>query len=137
MIDNIVWGDGGNLDQTILQSLFPWRTRKIHVSFFHVVSFRCLCPPGYSGQFCEVILDPCLGHGCSDHGFCMGSVRNYTCRCSRGYEGPFCEVEADECLSSPCKNGATCLDLIGHFSCQCATGFKGKFQHSPFIWHIS
>uniref|UniRef100_A0A803SUA7 EGF-like domain-containing protein n=1 Tax=Anolis carolinensis TaxID=28377 RepID=A0A803SUA7_ANOCA len=104
---------------------------------YRLVSFRCLCPPGYSGTFCERVLDPCIQNRCSDHGFCLPNLNNYTCQCRLGYEGPFCEVEANECSSSPCKNGATCLDLIGHFSCQCNPGFKGKFQCSPFTWHIS
>lgn len=89
---------------------------------------RCICPLGYTGTFCELDIDNCIGNQCSEHGFCQDHLHNYSCNCVPGYEGPFCEVEINECSSSPCRNGATCMDLIGHFSCHCAAGFKGKFS---------
>ncbi|KAL2306756.1 hypothetical protein Nmel_004693, partial [Mimus melanotis] len=85
---------------------------------------RCLCPLGYTGTFCELDIDNCIGNQCSQYGFCQDHLYNYSCYCVPGYEGPFCEVEINECSSSPCKNGATCMDLSGHFSCHCTAGFK-------------
>lgn len=88
---------------------------------------RCICPLGYTGTFCELDANNCIGNQCSEYGFCQYHLHNYSCICVPGYEGAFCEVEINECSSSPCRNGATCMDLIDHFSCQCAAGFKGKF----------
>lgn len=88
---------------------------------------RCICPLGYTGTFCELDIDNCIGNQCSQYGFCQDHLHNYSCYCVPGYEGPFCEVEVNECSSSPCKNGATCMDLSGHFSCHCTAEFTGKF----------
>ncbi|XP_064304639.1 protein eyes shut homolog [Phalacrocorax carbo] len=95
------------------------------VLFFHFNN-RCICPLGYTGTFCELDIDNCIGNQCSEYGFCQDHLHNYSCNCVPGYEGPFCEAEINECSSSPCKNGATCMDLIGHFSCLCAAGFNGE-----------
>ncbi|KAF2975350.1 hypothetical protein EK904_013858, partial [Melospiza melodia maxima] len=85
----------------------------------------CICPLGYTGTFCELDIDNCVGNQCSQYGFCQDHLHNYSCYCVPGYEGPFCEVEVNECSSSPCKNGATCMDLSGRFSCHCTAGFTG------------
>lgn len=96
------------------------------IIFFNLFN-RCICPLGYTGTFCEIDIDNCIGNQCSEYGFCQDHLHNYSCICMVGYGGPFCEVEINECSSSPCKNGAICMNLIGNFSCHCAEGFKGKF----------
>ncbi|KAM7027961.1 protein eyes shut homolog [Passerculus sandwichensis] len=87
---------------------------------------KCICPLGYTGTFCELDIDNCVGNQCSQYGFCQDHLHNYSCYCVPGYEGLFCEVEVNECSSSPCKNGATCMDLSGRFSCHCTAGFTGE-----------
>lgn len=86
----------------------------------------CLCGHGYTGVHCELDIDFCSGHQCSEHAFCLDQQHNYTCHCMLGYEGTFCELETDECKSAPCTNGATCIDLVAGYQCLCAPGFKGK-----------
>lgn len=89
---------------------------------------RCLCGYGYTGVHCELDIDSCIGHRCSEHAVCLGQQHNYTCHCMLGYEGTFCEIETDECRSSPCANGATCIDLVAGHQCLCAPGFMGKMN---------
>ncbi|KAI4882944.1 hypothetical protein NFI96_022810 [Prochilodus magdalenae] len=86
----------------------------------------CQCDHGYMGVHCELNIDHCLGHRCSEHGVCLDQRHNYTCRCTPGYEGALCEIESDECRSSPCANGATCVDSVANYWCLCASGFEGR-----------
>lgn len=88
----------------------------------------CLCGYGYTGVHCELDIDFCSGHQCSEHAVCLDQQHNYTCHCMLGYEGTFCELETDECKSAPCANGATCIDLVAGYQCLCAPGFKGKLN---------
>ncbi|KAI4883877.1 hypothetical protein NFI96_025812, partial [Prochilodus magdalenae] len=90
----------------------------------------CQCDHGYTGVHCELNIDHCLGHRCSEHGVCLDQRHNYTCRCTPGYEGALCEIESDECRSSPCANGATCVDSVANYWCLCASGFEGGGQDS-------
>lgn len=88
----------------------------------------CLCGHGYTGVHCELDIDFCSGHQCSEHAVCLDQQHNYTCHCILGYEGAFCELETDECKSAPCANRATCIDLVAGYQCLCAPGFKGKLN---------
>lgn len=88
----------------------------------------CLCGHGYTGVLCELDIDFCSGHQCSEHAVCLDQQHNYTCHCMLGYEGRFCELETDECKSAPCANSATCIDLVAGYQCLCAPGFKGKLN---------
>ncbi|KTF95148.1 hypothetical protein cypCar_00010806 [Cyprinus carpio] len=60
---------------------------------------RCLCGHGYTGVHCELDIDFCSGHQCSEHAVCLDQQHNYTSHCMLGYEGTFCELQTDECKS--------------------------------------
>jgi hypothetical protein len=53
---------------------------------------RCDCPEGFTGQRCEVELDPCLQLQCANADTCLvdnqGRAR---CVCQQGYEGIRCD----------------------------------------------
>ncbi|XP_045760507.1 protein crumbs isoform X2 [Maniola jurtina] len=89
--------------------------------------FRCQCPPGYNGRFCELDVDECaLMPKICNHGVCVNMHGSYQCYCKPGYTGDSCEQDIDECLSSPCKNGGTCQNLENNYECTCVEGFEGK-----------
>ena len=48
--------------------------------------YKCLCPNGFSGDFCEDIIDPCTGITCNS-GNCIHDYRQAapTCVCDPGY----------------------------------------------------
>ena len=50
---------------------------------------KCLCPPGYSGTFCE-IKAPCTDVYCINNGYCEDGK----CVCPDGYEGFSCQLES-------------------------------------------
>lgn len=58
-----------------------------------VNSFRCLCPPGFSGQDCgDSLADQCPLSPCRNSGTCYVDRANvYRCLCSSGFTGSYCE----------------------------------------------
>lgn len=58
-----------------------------------------MCPPGFSGKFCQSGPSPCDSAPCLHGGQCMEKDgRTITCNCPPGYSGIFCEVgQLSEC----------------------------------------
>ena len=79
----------------------------------------CLCPDGFSGEFCdEVEILPCDTITCLNGGTCVDG----TCDCPDGFTGEFCdEIEIDPCDTITCLNGGTCVLGV----CVCPTGYGG------------
>lgn len=50
----------------------------------------CLCPPGWTGMLCEILIDTCDSSPCKNGGNCSSTVNNYTCICDgiyfKGYD---------------------------------------------------
>lgn len=54
---------------------------------------RCVCPPGFSGKYCQNGPSPCDSAPCLHGGQCVEKDgRTITCDCPMGYSGVFCEV---------------------------------------------
>ncbi|HRI01987.1 MAG TPA: calcium-binding EGF-like domain-containing protein [Saprospiraceae bacterium] len=77
----------------------------------------CVCPDGYSGQFCEKKVDPCLTLTCLNGGYC----ENGACKCPPGYYGKNCELKVDPCATVTCLNGGSCVNGL----CNCLSGYGG------------
>jgi len=71
-------------------------------------SYACLCPPGSTGNYCELAVICQLA--CLHGGTCTWTSEGARCRCPVGRTGSRCEVDVDECVSSPCRNGGTCYE---------------------------
>lgn len=87
----------------------------------------CICPTGWSGEFCETSTDPCTGVNCANGGTCV----NGTCNCPPGWSGPNCEtpVQVDPCDNITCQNGGTCSNGI----CNCPNGWTGTFCQTEVV----
>lgn len=85
------------------------------------MNFTCLCPNGYSGLYCQDLINPCEPNMCvPNQGFCQpftmpDGSRTFKCSCIVGYTGELCESFIDQCKSSPCLNNGICQSLLGYF----------------------
>lgn len=43
--------------------------------------FKCLCSSGYTGEFCEQVVDHCVSNPCKNNGKCTSHTGGYTCLC--------------------------------------------------------
>ena len=107
----------------------------------------CICKPGYKGDRCDIMEDPCMVPRCN-FGECIADGINFQCICEPGYTGPLCAQkiqpkcscydENQECSSNtndndnqenenncgPCPEGmtgdgktCTLLQPCDHFPC--------------------
>ncbi|KAJ8031641.1 IgGFc-binding protein [Holothuria leucospilota] len=111
---------------------------------------ECICPPGFSGDYCEEILGPnCFGqscqYSCSDpalsptgidgtcegHLFCLPDP--YGCSCSPGFKGLGCNTACEDgtfganCEQTcHCADGSVCDNKMGICSpARCQDGWTG------------
>ncbi|XP_059487265.1 sushi, von Willebrand factor type A, EGF and pentraxin domain-containing protein 1-like isoform X2 [Neocloeon triangulifer] len=90
-------------------------------------SYLCICPDGWTGDFCEELdEDPCLSEPCANGATCLRSRDKFICHCPSGFSGDFCEEDVNECESNPCENLGACVDLAGSFRCECVPGYGGE-----------
>ena len=89
-----------------------------------------ICPPAYTGTFCELAFDPCQNNDneCPKNE-CYRDPANmehgYYCNCDKGYvfklnsnnAKPSCE-KINTC-PSPCLNNATCVKTGAGYKCKC------------------
>lgn len=57
-------------------------------------SFTCLCPPGFTGSYCQHDVNECDSRPCLHGGTCQDSYGTYKCSCPQGYTGLNCQVSA-------------------------------------------
>lgn len=88
--------------------------------------FTCMCPPKFTGVYCEYEQKACLSDPCLNGGLCIEKQDpldfGYTCQCSLGCEGARCEFVADVCKSNPCKSGACVQNGTYSYTCKCPPG---------------
>ncbi|XP_064544890.1 fat-like cadherin-related tumor suppressor homolog isoform X2 [Drosophila montana] len=87
-------------------------------------NFKCICHARFSGELCEIDLDPCSSAPCLFGGRCENQLpSNYTCICPIHLSGKRCEY-GKFCTPNPCKNGGICEEGDGVSHCMCR-GFTG------------
>lgn len=91
-------------------------------------AYRCICPDGYTGERCQIVVNPCSVTTCYNGANCV--IQNSTsavCICRPGFAGIYCEQDIPECLSQPCFNGGQCSEPApAAIKCTCPSG-KSSF----------
>lgn len=55
--------------------------------------FECFCQTGWTGRYCERMIDHCVTNPCLNNGVCRSLLRNYSCEClGSSYSGRHCEI---------------------------------------------
>ncbi|ELW47230.1 Protein delta like protein 1 [Tupaia chinensis] len=87
----------------------------------------CLCPPGFSGNFCEILAaNSCTPNPCENDGVCTDIGGDFRCRCPAGFIDKTCSRPVTNCASGPCQNGGTCLQRTQvSYECLCRPEFAG------------
>ncbi|XP_026556878.1 slit homolog 1 protein [Pseudonaja textilis] len=96
-------------------------------------SYRCVCPSGYKGKYCDLSVDGCSHRPCENGGTCLpqeGDGASFKCACVDGFEGPRCNLKTNSCNNS-CKNGGTCVNGSTNHTCLCLPFYTGTYCEQP------
>lgn len=86
----------------------------------------CLCTPGFSGNFCEIVANSCTPNPCENEGICTDIGGDFRCRCPAGFMDKTCSRPVGNCATMPCLNGGTCLQHGQvRYECVCKPEFAG------------
>lgn len=85
-------------------------------------SFTCLCPPGFTGSYCQHDVNECDSRPCLHGGTCQDSYGAYRCTCPQGYTGLNCQVSR-RAAQSPARGAA-----VGHWPAACYSSHAGSGQ---------
>lgn len=94
----------------------------------------CVCPSGYSGQYCETLTTAnlCQNIACKNGGVCNVVATNRAeCWCLSNFYGYYCEIPnaSNRCADTQCLNGGTCIENTPGYTtysfCQCKAGYAG------------
>lgn len=96
--------------------------------------FKCECPSRYSGNVCEIDLEPCASSPCPTGIQCIPFYNDYLCKCPNGFTGKHCEArgfedhETSSCSKNVCGTSGQCISIPRHslessdFICNCTGG---------------
>ncbi|KAL1274779.1 hypothetical protein QQF64_027593, partial [Cirrhinus molitorella] len=74
----------------------------------------CSCPPGYSGEQCEMDIDECHTNPCRNGGTCIDGLNSFTCVCLSSYAGALCEQDTETCNYGWHKFQGHCYKFFPH-----------------------
>jgi hypothetical protein len=93
-------------------------------------TFSCACDEGYSGEYCEMDVDNCVGVVCLNSAPCQDALGHFECLCPPNYFGKLCDSVSDACAANRCVNGDKCVPdekAPPGYVCECRKGYVGPF----------
>ncbi|XP_036377977.1 neurocan core protein [Megalops cyprinoides] len=76
--------------------------------------YSCYCPPGYSGESCEIDIDDCQSNPCQNGGTCIDEIDSFVCLCLPSYGGATCEKDTEGCEHNWRKFHGHCYRYFTH-----------------------
>ncbi|XP_035272037.1 neurocan core protein [Anguilla anguilla] len=76
--------------------------------------YSCYCPPGYSGESCEIDIDDCQSNPCQNGGTCIDEIDSFVCLCLPSYGGATCEKDTEGCEHNWRKFHGHCYRFFTH-----------------------
>ncbi|XP_015198822.1 aggrecan core protein isoform X2 [Lepisosteus oculatus] len=73
---------------------------------------HCECPPGASGDECQLDIDECYSSPCVNGATCIDGIDSYKCLCLPSYGGDHCEMDLQSCESGWQKFQGNCYRHI-------------------------
>jgi hypothetical protein len=92
------------------------------------LEYRCECPIGYTGEYCETEINECESNPCLNNGQCLDRIGSYQCVCQIGYNGTNCEIESPGCKEKCSSEGTLkCYEnkKNKNIVCKCLPGYSG------------
>ncbi|XP_042222155.1 fat-like cadherin-related tumor suppressor homolog isoform X3 [Homarus americanus] len=90
------------------------------VSLHHRHESKCICPNGFSGARCDIVVNQCAYKPCPSYKNCVpdSSTLGYVCLCPEGLVGATCKQNKSSCIGK--ANSPECYSPVSPLS------FKGK-----------
>ncbi|GMT18479.1 hypothetical protein PFISCL1PPCAC_9776, partial [Pristionchus fissidentatus] len=101
-------------------SFSPCYNNGICITLTDPTGYKCQCMTGFTGTWCEYLLDACPSNFCMNGGTCITISSNTPmCECVAGFSGRQCELQL---YPTGCFNGG---QLVSDGSCLCPLPWDG------------
>ncbi|XP_063961991.1 fibropellin-1-like isoform X1 [Lytechinus pictus] len=108
-------------------------------------NYTCVCPTGFTGPYCGVVVDDCESGPCQNGGTCNTiTTGGYTCTCTVSYTGVHCETgvvivdsTTPNVFSSAVREGFTSQSLTFNLAFSPASTNTYSISGGSGLWQVN